>query len=302
MRGGHMLELEAFLEIAERGSFGGAARRLGLAVSTVSHRIRCLEERLDVRLLSRTTRSVALTEAGQVLFAEIQPALRSLDAATDAVIAYREVAAGRLRLTIAPPAASSIVGPLVARFLEAHPAISMEISVDGARTDIVRDHFDAGIRLGTRVAEDMVAVRLGPPVPAIVAASPQYLARKGRPATPSDLAHHDCLRVRLPNGALLPWRFQQDGEVFDAQVSGPLVVNDRELELRAVLDGLGITHTLSNRLDRLVRRGELVSLLEDWLPPPFEFYLYHPSRRQSPPALKALIEFLRQEARSAVLA
>jgi DNA-binding transcriptional LysR family regulator len=299
MRATEYLEMATFLDLAERRSFAEAARHLDVAVSTVSHRIRSLEERLGVRLFDRTTRSVALTPAGEHLLHELEPSLRRLESARDAVEPFRDRAAGHLRLTLAPPAAASVIGPVVARFLASHPEITMEVSVDGASVDIVRDRFDAGVRLGTFLDQDMVALRLGPPVPAVVVASPEYLARKGRPQTPADLSAHDCIRIRVPSGALLPWWFQSGGEIFDAAVDGPLVVNDRELELRIVLDGGGVAHTLSNRLGELVANGRLVSLLEDWLPPPFEFFLYHSSRRQVRPALRALISFLRSASREA---
>jgi len=204
-------------------------------------------------------------------------------------------AAGHLRLTVAPPAAGSIVAPVLSRFLLQHPAITAEVSVDGASVDIVEGRFDAGVRRSGLVERDMIAIRIGPPVRFRVVASPQYLARKGIPQTPDDLTGHDCLRVRLPNGALLPWRFRAGDDTIDAPVSGPLVVDDRGLELRMALDGVGIVHTLSNQADAFVEQGRLVPLLQDWLPPAVDFSLFHPSRRQTPPALRALIDFLRAE-------
>lgn len=296
MRGSHFSEMAAFLEIAERGSFAAAATHLGIAPSTLSRRIRLLEERLGVRLLNRTTRSVAITAAGQALREEISAAFHRIERAAASVAELQGRTAGRLRLTVAPPAAGSIVGPLLARFLLRHPEITLEVSVDGASVDIVRERFDAGIRLGALLDGDMIGVRLGPAIKAMIVASPRYVARKGRPKTPQDLRAHECIRVRVPSGALLPWRFQVDGKIVDVDVDGPLVVNDRELELKVVLDGVGVAHTLSNRLGDLVAEGKLVSLLEEWAPPPFEFYLYHPSRRQTPPPLRAFIDFLRAEA------
>jgi DNA-binding transcriptional LysR family regulator len=287
--------MAAFVAIAERGGFASAAKYLGVAVSTLSHRIRKLEERLGVRLLNRTTRSVALTAAGRKLLEELRPALLTLEAAADVVSEFRDHVSGHLRLTVAPPAAGSIVAPVLARFLEKHPAITLEVSVDGASVDLVGDGFDAGIRSGPLVQRDMIAVRVGPPVQFMVLASPDYIARKGRPDTPEDLGRHNCLRVRLPNGALLPWRFQAGDRVSDVSVEGDLIVNDRELELRLALDGAGIVHTLSNRPRDLVAAGRLIPLLQAWLPPPVAFLLYHPSHRQVPTPLRALIDFLRNQ-------
>lgn len=292
MRGTDFTEMAAFVEIAERGNFASAAKHLGVGVSTLSHRIRKLEQRLGVRLLNRTTRSVALTPAGHRLLAELRPALVTLEAAASVVNDFKHHATGHLRLTVAPPAAGSIIAPVLAKFLAEHPGITMEVCSDGASVDIVGEGFDAGIRRGALVEGDMVAVRVGPPVQFMVLAAPGYLARKGVPQKPDDLHRHNCLRVRLPNGALLPWRFQAGDKVFDLPVEGDLIVNDRELELRAALDGAGIVHTLSNHPRELVDAGRLTPLLEAWLPPPADFLLYHPSRRQVPPALRALIEFL----------
>jgi DNA-binding transcriptional LysR family regulator len=298
MRGSDFSEMTAFVEIAEHGSFASAAKHLGVAVSTLSHRIRKLEERLGVRLLNRTTRSVALTAAGQTLLGELQPVFLKLSTAIDSIGSFGNKVAGHLRLTVAPPAAESVIGPLLAKFLTRYPAITSEISVNGASVDIVRERFDAGIRLGALVERDMVALAVGPAVRFMVVASPQYIARRGQPLTPADLKAHDCIRMRLPSGALLPWRFQSDDNVFDFPAQGSLVINDRELELRVVLSGAGMAHALSNRFDRHIAEGRLISLLEDHLPPPVRFFLYHPSRRQTPPVLRALIDFFREEARN----
>jgi DNA-binding transcriptional LysR family regulator len=293
VRGADLDEMTAFVAIAEHGGFSKAARRLGMAVSTLSHRIRKLEERLGVRLLNRTTRSIALTAAGQKLLRELRPALLTLETAADIVGEFRDHLTGHLRLTVAPPAANSIIAPALAGFLAQHPGISVEISVDGASVDIVEGGFDAGLRTGALVQRDMIGVRVGPPVQFRVLASPVYIERMGAPRTPDDLAGHNCLRVRLPNGALLPWRFQSGDRVFDAPVKGGLILNDRDLELSLALDGAGIIHTLSNRPAGLVAAGRLTALLQDWTPPPVDFLLYHSSRRQVPPALRAFIDHLR---------
>jgi len=271
------------------------AAQLGVATSTLSHGIRNLEERLGVRLLNRTTRSVAPTEAGERLLAQLRPALRNLDNTLQSIEAFRDQPAGKLRLTVPPPAASMIVAPILARFLSAHPAIALEVSVDGTLRDVVADRFDAGIRMGQRVERDMIAVRLGGPVRLAVVASPDYVARHGRPQRPEDLKTHNCIRMRLPSGGLLPWRFARKGRPFEISPEGTLVVNDRELELRGALDGIGIAHLPGERVAAACAEGRLVPLLEGWLPQMTGFYLYYPSRRQMPGPLRAFIDFAKAE-------
>jgi DNA-binding transcriptional LysR family regulator len=297
MRGTDFAEMTAFAAIAEHRSFAKAATRLGVAVSTLSHRIRNLEERQGVRLLNRTTRSVAPTEAGERLLAQLYPVLSTLETAARSIDAYRDAPAGHLRLTVPPPAADTIVAPLLARFALAHPKVQLEISVDGKPVDIVRDGFDAGIRFGPLVARDMIALRLGPPVRPAVVAAPAYLTRRGTPKAPDDLAAHECIRIRLPSGGILPWRFQRRGKIVEAAPGGSLVVNDRALELQAAPDGAGIAYLLANRVAALLRNGRLVQLLEPWMPPAASFYLYYPSRRQVPPPLRAFADFMRRETR-----
>jgi len=294
-KGSPVNELAAFVAIAERRSFAKAAAQLGVATSTLSHGIRNLEERLGVRLLNRTTRSVAPTEAGERLLAQLRPALRNLDDAVRSIEAFRDRPAGKLRLTVPPPAASMIVAPILARFLSAHPAIALEVSVDGTLRDVVADRFDAGIRMGQLVERDMIAVRLGGPVRLAVVASPDYVARHGRPQRPEDLKTHNCIRMRLPSGGLLPWRFARKGRPFEISPEGTLVVNDRELELRGALDGIGIAHLPGERVAAACAEGRLVPLLEGWLPQMPGFYLYYPSRRQMPGPLRAFIDFATAE-------
>lgn len=299
MRATDFAEMTAFAAIAEHRSFAKAATRLGVAVSTLSHRIRSLEERQGIRLLNRTTRSVAPTEAGERLLAQLRPALGALEDAADSIGTFRDAPAGQLRVTVPPPAAETVVAPILARFIAAHPSIQLEVSVDGRAIDIVRERFDAGIRFGPLVERDMIALRVGPPVRPVVVAAPSYLTRCGRPKTPSDLSEHACICIRLPTGAMLPWRFQRRGKIVEATPSASLVVNDRDLELCAALDGAGIAYLLSNRVVAPLREGRLVSLLSDWLPPASNFYLYYPSRRQLPRPLRALVDFMRREFRGA---
>src|SRR5215468_3004773 len=205
MRKPGIAEMSAFVAVAERASFAKAARHLGVSRSTLSETIRALEEKLGVRLLNRTTRSVAPTEIGERLLAELRPALESLELAVESINVFRDKPAGHLRLTVPRPAAKMVIEPIVAKFLAAHPAITLEIVTDSALTDIVRDRFDAGIRPGHRVEQDMIAVRIGNDAQPTVVASPAYLAAHGVPKVPDDLRGHNCTRIRFGSGALQPW-------------------------------------------------------------------------------------------------
>jgi DNA-binding transcriptional LysR family regulator len=295
MRGSQFAELNAFVAVAEHASFTRAAKQLGLSPATLSQTIRALEERLGVRLLNRTTRSVAPTEAGERLLARLRPLLDDLAAAVEAVNAFRDKPAGRLRLTVPPPVASLVLAPLLARFLAEYPDIAVDISVDGAMVDIVAGRFDAGIRIGERVARDMIAVRITDNIKVMVVASPAYLARHAALRTPGDLANHNCIRVRFPGGDFLPWAFAVEGRIQQFEVEGSVIVNESDLAIRAALDGIGILYEISDYVAPLIAEARLVAVLEDWMPPPSDgFFLYYPSRRQNPAALQALIDFLRK--------
>jgi len=300
-------EMAAFALVAEHKSFAKAAVALGVSRSALSHTMRALEERLGVRLLNRTTRSVAPTDAGERLLARLRPALDEIGAAVEEINTYRDSPAGSLRLTVLPLATRTVVAPMLARFMAAYPQIRVEISSDGALRDIVRDRFDAGIRPGERVERDMVVVPVSGPIRLAVVASPEYLARKGTPRTPRDLQEHDCIRLRLPSsGGLFPWRFAsarrgQDatgGETFEVAVDGRLIANDTDLIIRAALDGAGIAYVAGENLDAAIAEGRLVRLLADWTPPLSGLYLYYPSRRQVPRPLRAFIDFLKAERRA----
>ena len=286
-------EMSAFAAVAERRSFAKAARELGISRSALSETIRALEARLGVRLLNRTTRSVAPTAAGERLLSRMQPLLADFAAAIDDLGAFRDRPAGRLRLTVAPPAARSMLAPLLVRFLAQHPDIEIEISVDAAMVDIVADRFDAGIRAGERVARDMIAVRLTDEVRILVVGSPDYLARRGTPVAPHDLEAHDGIGIRLANGGFLPWHFERKGRRLEVAVQGRLVVNDLDLSLQAALAGAGLVQLPHDQVAPIIAAKRLVPVLEDWAPRISGFYLYHSSRRQVPPALQALIGFLR---------
>jgi DNA-binding transcriptional LysR family regulator len=296
MRKPGFAELNAFVAVAERSSFAGAARHMGVSRSALSETIRALEEKLGVRLLNRTTRSVSLTEVGERLLAELRPALEGLDAAMESVNVFRDTPAGHLRLTVPRPAARVVIQPILAKFLKAHPAVTLEIVADSALTDIVRGRFDAGIRPGHRLEQDMLAVWVGQDARPTVVASPDYLEQHGRPRIPSDLHAHNCVRMRFASGALSPWVFEKRDKTIEVAVTGSLIVNDGDLALRAAVDGIGIARLPVSTIGADVAARRLVALLEDWTPKSVGFYLYYPSRRQTPAALKALIEFLKAQA------
>jgi DNA-binding transcriptional LysR family regulator len=293
MRGTQFAELNAFVAVAERGNFTKAATHLGISPATLSQTIRALEERLGVRLLNRTTRSVALTEAGERLLARLRPVLDDYEAAIDSVNSFRDKPAGLIRITMPPVPATWLVGPALPRFLAQYPDIRIEISVSTELVDIVARHFDAGIRLGQRLERDMIAVKLGELRFAVVA-TPGYLARNSLPKTPQDLQQHNCIRFRLASGAFLPWRFNIEGLDTEVAVDGSLIVNYVDFASRAVGDSVGLLYAPVEYVAQNIADGRLVQVLEDWMPAiPDSYFLYYPSRRQQPAALKALIDALR---------
>jgi DNA-binding transcriptional LysR family regulator len=296
MRGAEFAEMSAFAAIAEQRSFAKAAAQLGLGKSTLSQNLRSLEERLGVRLLNRTTRSVSLTEAGARLLARVAPSLVELNAAVDEVVNHRRSPTGLLRLVVQPPVATLLIEPILARFLGEYPGVQLDVAVVKMPADIVAEGFDAGIRLGEQIDRDMIAMRVMGEKRFLVVASPDYVARHPQPKTPRDLRHHDCIRNRLPNGAIFGWDFEKNGKVLHISVEGRLIVNDIELSIRAVRDGLGLAYLLYDYIATDLKAGRLVPLLEDWSPRLSGFFLYHSSRRQITSPLQALIAFLKAEA------
>jgi DNA-binding transcriptional LysR family regulator len=296
MRGAEFAEMSAFAAIAEQRSFAKAAAQLGLGKSTLSQNLRSLEERLGVRLLNRTTRSVSLTEAGARLLARVGPSLVELNAAVDEVANHRQSPTGLLRLVVQPPVATLLIEPILARFLWEYPGVQMDVAVVKMPADIVAEGFDAGIRIGEQIDRDMIAMRVMGEGRFLVVASPDYVAGHPKPKTPRDLHHHDCIRNRLPNGAVFGWDFEKNGKVLHISVEGRLIVNDIELSIRAVRDGLGLAYLLYDYVAADLKAGRLVPLLEDWSPRVSGFFLYHSSRRQITGPLQALITFLKAEA------
>jgi DNA-binding transcriptional LysR family regulator len=287
-------DLSAFVAVARAQSFTRAAAQLGVSPSALSHTMRGLEERLGMRLLSRTTRSVAPTEAGERLLQSIAPHLEEIDAQLAALDDIRDRPAGNLRITASQHAASAVLYPAIARIVEAYPDINIEVSIDNAMADIVADRFDAGIRLGEQVERDMIAVRIAPDMRMAVVGSTAYFERYPPPTSPQDLTRHNCVRLRLPTyGNILPWEFEKDGQEVSVRADGQLTFNGGSLGLRAVLDGLGLGYAPEDAVAEHVAAGRLVRVLEDWCQPFPGYHLYYPSRRQPSLAFSVLVEALR---------
>jgi len=287
-------ETNVFLAVLEQKSFSKAAKLLGLSPARVSELVRQMEDSLGVRLIERTTRSVAPTTAGERLFERLRVVVADYESALNSTKELRGKPAGVLRLNVAPPAADLLLAPAISRFLALYPEISLEINEDSGLTDIVAARFDAGIRPGERLARDMIAVRISDEMPVVVVGSPAYFATKGKPQTPRDLVAHDCIRFRFPSGALFPWTFRHKQRPMEVQVEGRLILNGMRIAHEAVRDGAGIVQLPMLYVARDLAAGRLVTVLDDWAPPPIDgFFLYYPGSRQPRPALNALVDFLR---------
>jgi len=287
-------DLSAFVAVAQAHSFTKAAARLGISPSALSHAMRGLEERLGVRLLARTTRSVAPTEAGERLLTVVLPHLQGIESELSALNLLRDVPAGTIRLTASEHAAYTVIYPVLARLAADYPEIKIEVNVDNMLADLVAGRFDAGIRLGEHVERDMVAVRIAPDMRMAIVGTPAYFERHPRPETPQDLTQHQCIGIRLPtHGGLLPWEFDKDGRSITVRVEGQLIFNTNSLALRAVLDGLGLGYCLDDMAAEAIADGRLIRVLEDWCEPFPGYHIYYPSRRQLSPALRLLIDALR---------
>jgi DNA-binding transcriptional LysR family regulator len=292
MRGFDLRDLDAFVAVARTKNFRRAALESRVSVSSLSQRLRDMEERLGVRLMNRTTRSVALTEAGELLLARVGPAMSDVGDALDLVRGLRGVPSGRLRIKAPPPAIDLVLAPMVAPFLEAYPQIEFEIVGDSSFVDIVAEGFDAGVRYGEHLAQDMIAVSLGPPQRYAVVAAREYVAQHGRPRHPKDLLGHSCIRTRFGSGAMPDWEFEKAGRIIKVAQTGKLIVSYPGLALQAVHDGLGFWLTFEGYIGESVKSGALVSVLDDWCAPFPGPFLYYPSRRQPPPALGAFVSFV----------
>jgi len=284
--------LTAFVAVAEERSFTRAAVRLGVSTSALSHAIRGLEEGLGVRLLARTTRSVASTEAGDQLLAHVGPALGDIRTALDGLGRLRERPGGRLRVVMPRLAASLVLLPRLARFTREYPDVVLDVTTDSGPVDIVAARFDAGIELGEFIQRDMIAVRVSPDLRAAVVASPAYFKSHPKPRKPQDLLQHRCIGCRHGT-ALYRWEFEKGGKEVTVGVPGPVVLDDVDLMVRAALDGAGVAFTFEEQVAPLLAKRRLLRVLDDWCPPFPGYFLYYPSRRHQPPGLSALIETLR---------
>ncbi|WP_233235131.1 LysR family transcriptional regulator [Bordetella sp. LUAb4] len=287
-------DLVVFVTVAKEGSFTRAAARLGVSQSALSHTVRDLESRLGVRLLTRTTRSLSMTEAGQRLFENVAPRLEDIEADLVAVGELRDRPAGTIRITTAEHAANSVLWPKLSPILLNYPEIQVEITIDYGLTDIVAQRYDAGVRLGDQVAKDMIAVRIGPDLRIAVVGTPGYLASCGKPRTPRDLAQHRCINLRLPtHGSLLVWDFAKGRQQLNVRVEGQWIFNNSSQIVQAALAGYGLAFVPEDLVAAPLSEGRLVRVLDDWCQPYAGYHLYYPSRRQSSRALAVLVDALR---------
>ncbi|RKH21803.1 LysR family transcriptional regulator [Corallococcus sp. CA047B] len=286
-------ELTVFLEIARHLNFRRAAGALGVTPSALSHSLRGLEEKLGLRLVHRTTRSVGLTAAGERLAERLRPAFRDIDDALDDLNAFREAPVGRLRITAARVATRLGLMPVLGPFMAAYPGIEVDIVDNPAFVDIVKEGFDAGVRFRERVAADMVAIPLGPPLRSAIVGSPEYFAKHPLPKTPKDLATQDCIQLRFSNGSRYAWELERNGQELEVETRGSLALSDQVEILEAALAGLGLGYVFESQIESLVQQRRLVRVLEAWCPPYPGFFLYYPSRRHLPPVLKAFVDFVR---------
>lgn len=295
MRGSEFAELKAFVAVVDRANFARAADHLGLSRSALSQIIRKLETRLDVRLLNRTTRSVAPTAAGRRLHERIVPLLREMDDAVAQAVDATTRTAGTLRINASSMAAKKVIAPRLGRFHSMYPDVVLDVVIDDGLSDIVSGEFDAGIRVGARLEKDMVAVRLTPDIQLLAVASPAYLKEHGEPRVPSDLQHHACINWRFPgSGRIAAWAFECKGDKMDIMVEGPVISNHQDIVVPAALQGLGIFYAYNDSdIADAIEDGRLKRILKDWSPAVPGLYLYYTNRRHLRPALRAFIDCLR---------
>lgn len=290
-------DLQAFVAVARERSFTRAAAQLGLSRSALSHAMLALEARLGMRLLTRTTRSVSTTEAGARLLDSVAPRIDEIELELNSLSALRDKPAGTVRITAHDHAINTILWPRLRPLLSRYPDVQVELSIDYGFTDIAAERFDAGVRSGDRVDQDMIAVRIAPDLRMAVVASPQYMKDKLQPATPPDLANHRCINLRLPtHGGLYAWELEKEGQVVNVRVSGQTTFNNTFLMLQAALDGMGLAYVPFDLVQTHIERGRLVPILENWWPLFPGYHLYYANRRQVSPALALVIEALRYRA------
>lgn len=287
-------DLVAFIVVAQEQSFTRAAAKIGVSQSALSHTVRGLEEKLGLRLLTRTTRSVSPTEAGQRLLAEISPLFEEIDSRLTALNELRDKPAGIIRINAAEHAANTVLWPKLAEFLPNYPDIRVEVTVDYGLIDIVEQRYDAGVRLGEQLAHDMIAVRIGPDMRMVVVGTPAYFSKFPPPKVPQDLTQHNCINLRLPtHDSVYAWEFEKDGRELKVHVTGQLTFNLTSQRFTAALAGLGLAYVPEDMALPYIAQGQLQSVLEDWCAPFSGYYLYYPNRRQPSSAFTLLVDALR---------
>jgi DNA-binding transcriptional LysR family regulator len=297
MRRENVNDLIAFIEVARERSFTKAAAKLGVSQSALSYTVRTLEGRIGLQLLTRTTRSVSLTEAGERLLRTIGPRLDEIEAEISSLSELRDKPAGTVRITSVEHAAETILWPALAPLLRGYPDVNVEIITDYRLIDIVAERYDAGVRLGEQVDKDMIAVRIGPNFRMAVVAAPSYFASRPRPLSPQDLTGHDCIGLRLPtHGGLYAWDFRKDARALEVRIQGRVVFNTVGMMRNAALEGLGLAYLPEDVVEAALRKGQLVRVLEDWCPPLPGYHLYYTSRRQPSPAFALVVDTLRRRA------
>ncbi len=285
--------LAAFLAVAEERSFTKAATRLGVSRSALSHAVRGLEERIGVRLLARTTRSVAPTDAGEQLIARLRPALGDVESVLDQIAGLRERPAGRVRLVAPRPAAKMVLAPKLEQFTREYPDVVLDITTDDSPLDLVAGRFDAGIHLGEFIERDMIAVRVSRDQRAAIVGSPRYFESRAKPKSPRDLPGHRCINICMGSAGVYRWEFDKGKQSLVVRVNGPLIIDDMDMTIRAAMEGIGLAFSLEDYVAPHLASGALVRVLEEWCPPFAGFFLYYPGRRQQPAALAALVETFR---------
>jgi DNA-binding transcriptional LysR family regulator len=295
MRATELSELAAFAAVARHKSFRKAGEERGVTASAISHAVLNLEDRIGIRLLNRTTRSVSLTEAGELLVSHLDPAFGEMAAALDALNRYRDTPFGKVRINVPNSIGPFVIGRIIGPLLKSNPHLQLEINATDRLVDIVEEGFDAGIRFGERVTEGMIALRIKPRIRLVVVGSPAYFETRPKPATPHELKRHLCIQNMFPSGARYAWEFEKDGQTVSFQPSGPLSLDDHELMMQAALGGVGLAYIWEPRVEKAIASGELIKVLDDWCQPEEPLYLYYPSRRHMSAGFRAVIDAMRAE-------
>ncbi|GLR59864.1 LysR family transcriptional regulator [Rhizobium indigoferae] len=295
MRATELSELAAFAAVARHKSFRKASEERGVTASAISHAVLNLEDRIGVRLLNRTTRSVSLTEAGELLVSHLDPAFGEMAEALDALNRYRDTPFGKVRINVPNSIGPFVIGRIIGPLLKSNPHLQLEINATDRLVDIVEEGFDAGIRFGERVTEGMIALRIKPRIRLVVVGSPAYFETRPKPTTPHELKRHLCIQNMFPSGARYAWEFEKDGQTVSFQPTGPLSLDDHELMMQAALGGVGLAYIWEPRVEKAIVSGELIQVLDDWCQPEEPLYLYYPSRRHMSAGFRAVIDAMRAE-------